>query len=157
MPIISSKFSNCLANFFVALVVLLFCACGCSDNLSTEKEFKIWLRVIYERETGLQADEITIYLWERIPEEVLKKVPSLDGLKVEAMVFTFPSLDVPERDYFDLTVIHYVYCNYYKISDEWYLHAASWGGGFWEQDPEEWGHLVQDCKDRVEKFRGNNG
>ena len=104
-----------------------------------------------------KTDEITIYLWKRIPEEVLKKVPSLDDLKVEAMVFAFPSFEVPERDYFDLTVIHYVYCNYYKISDEWYLHAASWGGGFWEQDSEEWGHLVQDCKDQVEKFRENDG
>jgi hypothetical protein len=111
----------------VGLLFILLLGFGCPRNFPTESVFKDWLQVVYERETGLQADEITVFSWERIPQEVLKKAPDLDGLKVEAMIFTFSAKNIPSRDHFIEIIIHYVYCNYYRISDEWYLHASSWG------------------------------
>jgi hypothetical protein len=142
----------------VCLIGLLFgnlLGFGCS-RFPNEADFKDWLRAVYERETGLQADEIFICSWERIPEEVLRVVPDVDGLKVQAVIFSSSNIeDMPEKNSANQTIIHYVYCNYYKISDEWYLHASSWGEGFWKQAPAEWGHLVQDCKVKAEKFRSN--
>lgn len=136
---------------------MLLLSLRCSRKLPTENDFKEWLRLAYNRETGLQADEISICSWEGIPQEILRRAPDLAGLKVQAMIFTFSRKDVSEADHFIETTVHYVYCNYYRISDEWYLHASSWGGGFWKQEPAEWSRLVQDCKDKVEQFKNDAG
>ena len=141
----------------LALFLVHLLGCSGLGNLPGEGEFKEWLRIVYERETGLPAEEIRICAWERIPPEVLKKAPELDGLKVQAMILTYPTEAEPGENELDRTTIHYVYCNYIRISDEWYLHASSWGGGFWKQEPAEWGHLVQDCRDKVEEFRSSGG
>jgi len=39
------------------------------------------------------------------------------------------------------------------VTGEWYFHAASWGGGFWQQDPDEWGQLVEECRQRAEQIK----
>jgi len=141
----------------IGLLSVIIVAFGCS-RFPTEDDFRNWLQVVYEHETGLQADEITICSWERIPDEVLRMAPDVDGLKVQAAIFTFPLAEnIPAEDYAKQTTIHYVYCNYYKISDEWYLHASSWGGGFWKQDPAEWSHLVDKCRVKVEELKGISG
>lgn len=134
------------------LCVSLLCF-GCS-RFPSEADFKDWLRAVYERETGLQSEEIFICSWERISEEVLRAAPDVDGLKVQAVIYTFPHAnDMPGKNFTDEAIVHYVYCNYYKISDEWYLHASSWGGGFWKQEPAVWGYLVKECKVKAERFR----
>jgi len=153
----ASKVKKTPVIYLLALLFMLLLSFGCSRKLSTEDDFKEWLRIVYERETGLQADKISICSWEGIPQEILRKAPDLDGLKVQAVIFTFSTKDIPEADHFIETTVHYVYCNYYRISDEWYLHASSWGGGFWKQGPAEWGRLVQDCKDKVEQFKSAVG
>ena len=146
-----------LSCYLVGFLLVILLSCSGSSNLPSEGEFKEWLKIVYERETALQADEINICAWERPPQEVLKKAPEVDGLKVQAMILTYPALVTPGENELDQTTIHYVYCNYYRISDEWYLHASSWGGGFWKQEPAEWSHLVQDCRDKAERFRSSGG
>lgn len=143
--------------FPVRLYLILLFGKECSSRYPSEDDFKDWLRVVYESETGLQAHEMSIPSWEKIPQEILRKAPDLEGLKVQAAIVTFCTRDIPEADPFSQTTIHYVYCNYYKISDEWYLHASSWEGGFWRQEPGVWSQLVQDFKDKAEKFKDEKG
>jgi len=138
----------CLAGF---AVFILFSSC--SETQPCQEEFREWLSAVYHRETGLTADEMIICVWDRTPPEILKKAPEVDGLQVEAMIFTAASNNAAEQSEADTAIVHYVYCRYFKAPDEWFLHAASWGGGFWKQEPSEWGHLVQNCRDYVEEFK----
>jgi len=138
----------CLAG--VAVLVLFS---RCSKTQPCQEEFREWLKAVYQRETGLTAQEVIICIWNRTPQEILKKAPEIDGLQVEAMIFTTTSRKAAKQSEIDTAIVHYVYCRYFKAPDEWFLHAASWGGGFWKQEPSEWGHLVQNCKDHVEEFK----
>ncbi len=135
--------------------ILLFFSFGCGNNLPDEQQFKNWLSIIYTHETGLKADKISVDRWERTPKQVYKNFPGLDGFEVEAMIFSFPSESEysTEIEFFNKTTIHYVYCKYHKFNDKWSLHASSWGGGYWKEDPQKWGYLVEECKFQVEKFR----
>ena len=49
------------------------------------------------------AEEITICSRERMPKEVLREAPQVDGLKVQAIIFTFPKKGLPEQRYFKKT------------------------------------------------------
>ena len=149
---IISKSSFLRAACLAGVAVLLLLG-RCSKTQPSQEEFREWLKAVYQRETGLTAHEVIICTWNRTPQEVLKKAPEVDGLQVEAMLFANTSEKAAEQSERDTAIVHYVYCRYFKTPDEWFLHAASWGGGFWKQEPSEWGHLVQNCRDYVEEFK----
>jgi hypothetical protein len=151
----SVKTKNISIIFLIILFVLLCHYFECKSNLPNEKQFKNWLTVIYTHETGLKADKIYINHWERSPKKVYREFPGLDGLEVEATVFSCPSKSEysTELEFLSKTSIHHVYCRYHKFNNKWSLHASSWGGGYWKEDPQRWGYLVEECKFQVKKFK----
>jgi hypothetical protein len=111
-------------------------------------DFIEWISARYHDETDLTADEVMICRWERTSEDITRLAPEVDGLRVEAALFS-KSGGTNGGD----LLVHYVLCRYHLVTDEWYLHAASWGGGFWVQDRDEWGHLVEECRQRAEQMK----
>ncbi len=136
----------------IFLCLLIFMVTTCSDRMPTQADFIDWLSEKYREETGLAADEVMIYRWEKTAKEIIRLAPEVDGLRVEAAIFSTAGDDVfPADD--DQVIVHYVFCRYFAISDEWYLHASSWGGGFWKQEPKEWSHLIRKCHHRVQQIQ----
>jgi hypothetical protein len=138
-----------------ALLCSLFLVATCSDRMPRKKDFTDWLLELYHKETGLVAAQVMICRWERTSKDITRVAPEVDGLQVEAAVFSNVSDTILRADSVETveTIVHYVFCRYFVISDEWYLHASSWGGGFWKQDPNEWGQLVTECLDRVQQIK----
>ena|GEM_PF-2519834 len=147
---ISTHARRNLLRFGVLFVCSLFFPLACSDRMPAQSDFIDWLSARYAEEMDDIADEIVIYRWERTSKNITRLAPEIDGLRVEAAIFSI-SDDVPQVDG-DEPLVHYVFCRYYLVTDEWYLHASSWGSGFWKQDPNEWGHLVEKCQRRAEQI-----
>jgi hypothetical protein len=116
--------------------------------MPAQDDFIDWISDLYREETGFQADEVRICRWERTSEDVTRLAPEVDGLRVEAALFS-----THEGGDGEDPPVHYVLCRYYLVTDEWYLHASSWGGGFWIQDPDGWGHLVEECQHRAVQMK----
>ena len=135
---------------FLCLSILMVTTCA--DRMPRQADFIDWLSALYRKETGLAANEVMICRWEKTATEIIRLAPEVNGLRVEAAIFSMPGDDVFRTDDAEV-IVHYVFCRYFMISDEWYLHASSWGGGFWIQEPDEWSHLVRECHHRVKQIQ----
>ena len=134
------------------LLLALLTVLACSDRMPTEADFTGWLSSLYKQEMGINAAEIMICRWERTSRDITRLAPEVDGLRVEAAVFSTAGAEGLQIESGE-PIVHYVFCRYYTVTDEWYLHAASWGGGFWKQDSTEWGHLVEECRYQAEQVK----
>jgi hypothetical protein len=136
--------------YYLFLILCSFRAC--SERLPTQADFIDWISARYTEEVGLSATKVMICRWERTRKEITRLAPEVDGLLVEAALFSTIKSDSLQTDH-EESLVHYVFCRYYLVTDEWYLQASSWGGGFWKQDPNEWGHLVEECQQRAEQIK----